>query len=223
MQSPKAAAQLLVEGTDPYHVFRTFCKSWRLSDIEIRDFGGINELQSYLQGFVRTPTFRNVARIGIVRDAEKRADSAFQSVRGALRKAGLGVPNRPGEPSSAYPSISVMILPDGKTPGNLESLLWGSISTDPEAPCIRDFLECLGTIDGVTITRVDKARVNAYLSGKPHPSVSVGVAARKGYWNSEHGAFSEVRGFLTSLNDGIGASDTSDATRHDAGISGQPP
>ena len=221
MKSPASPAQLLVEGTDPYHVFRTFCKSWRLSGIEVRNFGGITELKGYLDGFVRTPGFSNVARVGIIRDAEKRADSAFLSVSGALKNAGLGVPERPGEPSNSFPSISVLILPDGASPGNLESLLWESVRSDPEAPCIRDFLECLGTIDGVTITRADKARVNAYLSGKPHPSVSVGVAARKGYWNSGHNAFSEVRSFLTNLNSGISTSDTDDTTRDDSGYPGE--
>ena len=216
MKSPAAPAQLLVEGTDPYHVFRTFCKSWGLSGIEVRDFGGITELKGYLDGFVRTPGFPNVARIGVIRDAEKRADSAFHSVSGALKLAGLGVPNRLGEPSTSYPSISVMILPDGANPGNLESLLWGSVRSDPEAPCIQDFLECLASVDGVTITRMVKARVNAYLCAKPHPSVSVAVAARKGYWNSKHDAFSKLRRFLTNLNGGISTSDTGDDVRDDS-------
>lgn len=211
MESPASHAQLLVEGSDPYHVFRTFCKSWGLSGIEVRSFGGITELGRYLDGFVRTRGFPNVARIGIIRDAEECADSAFQSVSGALNRAGLGVPKRPGEQSASHPSISVMILPNGASPGNIESLLWESVRSDPAVRCIKDFLECLVTVAGATITRMDKARVNAYLSAKPHPGVSVGVAARKGYWDPNHDVFSKLRGFLTNLQDEISTSDTDDA------------
>ena len=52
---------------------------------------------------------------------------------------------------------------------------------------------------GDSIDRPDKARARAYLAMKPDQHVSVGVAARKGYWNFDHDAFDGVRGFLTSL------------------------
>ena len=95
MRSPASAAQLLVEGTDPYHVFREFCGSWSLSEIEVRDFGGITQLRTYL---------------------------------------------------------------------------------------------------------------DAYLAGKPQPNVSVGVAARKGYWDPQHPVFSGLRRFLITLNGAAGIS-----------------
>ena len=200
MNSPASPAQLLVEGTDPYHTLREFCKSWSLSNIEVHNFGGISQLRPYLDGLVRTPGFPSVARLGIIRDAEESAESAFQSVHDSLQNVGLDAPHDADESSSGYPAVSVLILPDGNNPGNLESLLWRSINTDAEASCIRDYLGCLERIEGVTIRRPDKARVHAYLAGKAHPNVSVGVAARKGYWNPQHIAFSELRRFLTTLN-----------------------
>ena len=206
MRSPGSAAQLLVEGTDPCHVFREFCRSWSLSEIEVRDFGGITQLRTYLDGLVRTPEFSNVTRLGIIRDAEESAESAFQSVHDSLQNAGLDAPDNTNEPSSGSPSVSVLILPDGNNPGNLESLIWRSINTGPEAPCIRDFLGCLKKIEGVNITRPDKARVHAYLAGKPQPNVSVGVAARKGYWDPQHPVFSGLRCFLITLNGAAGIS-----------------
>ena len=51
----------------------------------------------------------------------------------------------------------------------------------------------------VTYERSEKARTCAYLATTRHPHVSVGVAAKKGVWDFEHDAFSNVREFLSRL------------------------
>ena len=201
MQSPESPVQLLVEGANPIDVFRRFCTSWDLPSIEIRNFGGISDLRDYLETFVRASGFSAVAKVGIIRDAEGSAESAFRSVQSSLRHAGLQVPATPGESTFGSPSISVLIIPDVDSEGNLESLLWRSIEEKTEATCINEFLACLD-LGNIAVTRRDKARIQAYLASKPHPHGSVGVAANRGQWDPEHGAFSEVRRFLTSLNDG---------------------
>lgn len=38
--------------------------------------------------------------------------------------------------------------------------------------------------------------MHAYLATRDDPHVSVGVAARKGYWDLNHSALREVRSFL---------------------------
>ena len=45
----------------------------------------------------------------------------------------------------------------------------------------------------------DKARAHAYLTTKPNPHFSVGVAAKNGYWNLNHSVFSTVRDFLQMI------------------------
>ena len=64
--------------------------------------------------------------------------------------------------------------------------------------CIDDFLRCVEESNEPS-RRPDKARAHAYLTTKPQPHVSVGVAAQKGYWNLDHAALEDVRGFLASL------------------------
>ena len=82
-------------------------------------------------------------------------------------------------------------------------------------------LGCLEEIEGVTITRLDKARIHAYLAAKPSPNASVGVAARKGYWNPQHPVFSRLRRFLTTLNGSESRSSAPDAKpRYDTDTSG---
>ena len=45
----------------------------------------------------------------------------------------------------------------------------------------------------------DKARAHAFIATKPDPHVSVGVAARKKYWNLDHPALTPVCDFLRSV------------------------
>ena len=195
-----SSTQLLVEGVNPKRVFSVFCRSWNLPDIEIHDFGSNQNLRRYLETFTRTRGFAKVTSLGIIRDGEESAESAFQSVRGALRSARLQAPTTPGVSSSGIPSISVLILPDGNSQGNLESLLWRSVEDTSEARCADDFLSCL-ELHAITVSRKDKARVQAYLASKRKPHGSVGVAAERGHWDPEHQSFSELRRFLTNLQD----------------------
>ena len=220
MESPESAVQLLVEGTNLVNVFAEFCKSWNLLSIEIRNFGGIQDLRDYLETFVRVSGFSAVTRVGIVRDAEESAGSAFQSIQSSLQNAGLQAPATPRASTSGSPSISVLILPDANSDGNLESLLWRSVAGTSEARCADEFFNCLN-LGKIAAARRDKARLQAYLAAKPRPHGSIGVAARRGHWDPEHHAFSELRRFLTDLHGRAGASNTYSVTRNESDVSGE--
>ena len=198
---------LLVEGKDARNFFDTLREHLELADVRVRDFGGVGQLRPYLAGLVSTPGFRNVRRLGIVRDAETpddpagTAERAFQSMRSALDNAGLPVPARPAQftdPDAGGPAVAVLILPGGDREGMLETLLCETFAGTTVDRCIADFFRCVKRSDE-SIHRPDKARAHAYLATKPDPHVSVGVAARKGYWDLDHAALDGVRGFLTSL------------------------
>ncbi|MDE0003198.1 MAG: hypothetical protein OXQ29_10930 [Rhodospirillaceae bacterium] len=201
--------QLLVEGKDPRNFFEKFIKHLGLTGVQLQDFGGIGELTRFLQGFVVAPRFGSVKSIGIVRDAERQTNdapvqpghtpalSAFHSVQSSLRNARLPIPRRPAE-EIGRPAVSVFILPGNRGDGMLETLLCETFADSAVDHCIDGFFSCTEAA-GSPISRGDKARARAYLVTKPHPHVSVGVAAQKGYWDFEHGAFDGVRGFLEVL------------------------
>ena len=188
-------AQVLVEGLEPKNLLRVFCKSWGLSGIEIHDFGGVRELRDYLTTFKVVSGFRNVSQLGIIRDAEQSAQSAFASIQDSLRDAGLGIPEEPRAPSSGRPSVSVFILPDGVSQGCLESLLWRSIEEHPKARCIGEYIECM-ELGHLNVAQGDKARILAWLAAQRRPTDSIGVAARMNYWDPMHEAFADIRLFL---------------------------
>jgi hypothetical protein len=214
--------QLLVEGKDPLNFFGAFAKHLALEDIEIKSFGGVNDLGEFLQAFVRAPGFAQVRSIGIIRDAERSSDTtrteaseaypqppdsrtrraaaaAFQSVCTALRNAGLPVPMSPVRKSVSVPIVSVLILPGEGNDGMLETLLCETFANTSVDRCISEFFECVGT--SAESTRYDKARAHAYLATKPEPHVSVGVAAQKGYRDFDHDAFADTSWFLMSLSE----------------------
>ena len=187
--------QLLVEGNDPRNFFEKFIAYLDLAGIQLQNFGGVNDLRGFLEGFVLAPGFARVRSIGIVRDAERRvgegalpeaqpspAVSAFQSVQS----------------SGTAPAVNVFILPGDGGDGMLETLLCRTIAGTAVDRCIDSFFRCAGE-SGNPIHRPDKARARTYLATTPDPHLSVGVAAKRNRWNLDHDAFDGVRRFLMSL------------------------
>ena len=197
--------QLLVEGNDDRNFFSALIDHMSLADIEVADievqsFGGVNQLRPTLRTFAETDSFaNNVASLGIIRDAETSAQSAFRSVQDSLRSANLAIPDNPGQKTPGPPSVSVFILPDNRNAGMLETLLCQTFQGEPIDDCIEDFLRCARLAVGEDMRNPDKSKANAFLSTMPRPEVSVGVAARRSYWNLDHPAFSEIRAFLRTL------------------------
>ena len=191
--------QLLVEGKDDRNFFEAFVTHLSVQRTQVHDFGGVSKLREFLAAFVDARNFGTVRSIGIVHDADESAQSAFESVQSALENAGLPAPRRAGQRFSGEPAVSVAILPDNERPGMLETLLCRTFAGAAEDKCIDDYLACVGALSDVNIRRRDKARAHAWLAVKPEPNVSVGVAAKKGYWNFDHDAFAYLRAFLTQL------------------------
>ncbi len=191
--------QLLVEGNDHKNFFEAFLKHLSLTNVQIQDFGGVDELRGFLLAIVKTPEFDKVQSVGIVRDAEESENAAFQSVQSSLRNAKLSAPNRHGERTDHNPAVTVLILPGDGRAGMLETLLCQSVADSPERPCIDTFLQCVRELHDEDIKRPAKACAHAYLATRPDPHVSVGVAAKKGYWDLGHSVLDGIRQFLRGL------------------------
>ena len=194
-------AQLLVEGNDQQNFFTALAKFLQIDDaVQIRNFGGVQELRGYLLPFKDQRSFgETVKRVGIIRDAEADFDAAFSSVCSSLKNAKLPVPKSHGIFTNSSPSVGAMILPDGNQSGMLETLLCRSISDFEINACIDKFFQCARDEAGITIKRIEKAHARVFLATKPDPHLSVGVAALRSYWNLDHEEFTGVRNFLLEL------------------------
>ena len=195
----KSAIQLLVEGNDQRNFFEAFTSHLSIANVQIQNFGGVNQLRDFLEGLVSATGFQTVQSLGIVRDAETSAGGAFQSVQSSLRNVALTVPDSPAESTGASPAVTVLILPGDNRQGMLETLLCESFADNPVEECIDDFFKCVESLPDVSINNPDKARARVYLTTKPKPHFSVGVAAKNDYWNLDHSVFSTVRDFLQTI------------------------
>ena len=201
---PTSAIQLLGEGNDQRNFFGELVEHLKIEDIQIQDFGGVNELKGFLGVMAKLSGFHDTVRmLGIVRDAETSAPSAFQSVRSSLHDAGLPVPDRPGEPTGGEPAVNVSILPGDGDPGMPETLLCRKFADIAVDRCIDDFFRCFEKSEAkACIRNRDKARAHAFLATLKMPQVSVGVAAQKRYWGEfDQDAFRGIRRFLSSLQE----------------------
>lgn len=195
----KSEIQLLAEGNDQRNFFEAFIKHLSFKNIQIQNFGGVNELRNFLPAFVNMPNFQSVQSLGIVRDAETSAGSALQSIQSSLRNAELPVPDSPAKRTGISPAVTVLILPGDNRTGMLETLLCESFMDTPVNHCIDDFFVCVENLPDVSIKNPHKARAHAYLTTKPDPHFSVGVAAKNDYWDLDHDVFGNVRDFLQRI------------------------
>ena len=191
--------QILVEGNDQRNFFEAFISHLALANIQVQNFGGVDQLRDFLEGLVDVTGFQAVKSVGIVRDAETSAQAAFQSVQSSLSNAGLPVPNQPERRAGSSPAVTVLILPGNNRPGMLETLLNETFANTPVDDCINAFFGCVEDASGVLLQRPHKARAQAYLATKPEPHLSVGVAAKRDYWDLNHPVFDQLRQFLTTL------------------------
>lgn len=169
--------------------------------VDIRDYGGKDELRAYVRTIALAEGFGDVKSVGLVRDAEDDPRGALQSMKGALKNAGLAVPRTVGQIASGCPATAVFVLPDAKSPGMLESLCWRAIVERMRAgvACIEEFLACVEKETGARLPNADKSRVYAYLSTRKKPDELLGQAARARDfpWDSEE--FNALKTFIRNL------------------------
>ena len=195
----KEPRQLLVEGNDQRNFFETLSKHLRIQEIQIQNYGGVNELRRFLAAFVKFEDFDLVESIGIVRDAEASSQAAFTSVLHSLRFVGLTEPKIPCQYYGDSPKVGVLILGDEEGTGMLESILLRTVQDRPQHKCVVAFMSCLEEIGVDVSRRREKRLAHAYISGTGEPHISVGVAAMKRVWNLDHIALRDTRKFLVDL------------------------
>ena len=177
------------------------------SDIEIRDFGGNEELPDFLSDFINAvqnaPGARsNLEAIGIVRDAESNSVDAFQYVRKAISKLKLTPPDCPMQIVGENPRIGVLILPPNKDNGMLEDICLDAVQADPATPCVEEYIECLKeNLPEWQDGNRRKATVQAFLASRPEPGMKLGEGAKLGYWNWSHEAYRPIEQFIRELSD----------------------
>jgi hypothetical protein len=196
VEKPK---QLLVEGRDEEGFFGALLKHLDIDDIEVQNYGGKNNFRRFLNVFVISPEFDRVQSIGIVRDADDSAASAFQSVQGSLQFVNLPTPGEMLAPAGDPPRVSVFILPDNTKCGALEDLCLSALEDDPAISCVSEFMQCVRQSAEEVPGNEAKARVHAFLASREDPELRLGEAAQRGFLPWRNTAFAQLIGFLRCM------------------------
>jgi hypothetical protein len=201
-RTPQALSKpklLIGEGKEEVDFFTAFLTHLNITDVQVEQYGGKQELPSYLKTLVVRPDYPNVVSLGITRDADNSAQSAFQSVCSSLNRASLPVPSKPGEIVGDSPQVSIMILPDGQNSGMLEDLFLTAIETDPVLPCVDEYFDCVYRTSGRKPNNMAKARVHTWLASQLEPDKRLGEAAKAGYLPWDSPGFDSLKQFLEAL------------------------
>ncbi|MCE7935905.1 MAG: hypothetical protein DYG96_15120 [Chlorobi bacterium CHB2] len=190
---------LLVEGRDTLECVQRLVRNLDLQDIDLRNFGGVNDLPALLNVLPKSSGFGNVVSIGIIRDAESgTARSAFDSVCGSLKAAGFQPPMEMNTKTTELPAISIFILPNCSDSGMLEDLCLAAVEQHPTMPCVDDFLLCLEG-QGNSVRNRAKSRIYSFIASQSHPQSQLHTAIDKGYIDLDHPVFNLMKAFLQSL------------------------
>lgn len=192
---------LVVEGKEDERFFAELLRCLQIEDIQILPVGGKSFIYTNLSALKTRRGFPQLLSLGIVRDADDNPSSAFQSVCGALEKAGLPVPEAPLITTETKPRVTVLVLPGKDCPGVLEDICLEAVKEDSAIPCVEEYFRCLGK-KGITLpspVAISKAKVHTFLSSKKDPEKRLGEAAEAGYWPWENSAFNIIKQFLQVL------------------------
>lgn len=188
---------LLVEGKTGEWFFRSLLEHLGHDGTQIVDFGGVSQLAGMIARVGTDPRFRLTGRrLAIVRDAEKDAPGAFQSVAHALVKSGLTAPAAPGSWTEDALSIGVFILPDNLGPGMIETLCL-SAENAARRECVGQFAACMAA-QGAPAAG-DKETMQALLAIAGVGNPQVGAAARQSYFDWASPSFAALRAFVSEL------------------------
>ena len=194
---------LLVEGPNDKDIFEVLLEDLGVEGVGILNYEGRTNLASRLRAYVATPGFDRVESIGIVRDAdsdhEHSANSALQSVQGALGNAGLPVPTDFLIPATGPPRVSVFVMPNNSENGEMEDLCLTALQDDPAMSCVEDFIQCVNDSVGKPPKKLSKAKLHAFLASREEPEPRLKEAAKKGYFPWKNSAFQSLRDFLKAL------------------------
>lgn len=155
---------ILVEGKDDELFFSSMIRSLDLTpEIDVRPTDGKDRLAAALKALKNDPGHLTLTSVGIIRDADNSADSAFSSVCTALRNAAWPVPKRALEPAGDKPRVTVMIVPVGVPAGVLEDVFLKSVADDPAMQCVNQYFQCLTQCLKELPSSLSKARVRTFL------------------------------------------------------------
>jgi hypothetical protein len=209
----KKQALLLVEGKDEINFFSALLDECQIPEVQIIEVGGKDKFKLEFPALLNLEGFSNVKSYAIIRDADNDANATLSSIQSLLSRHHQPVPNDCGEfADNNGIRVGIYIVPGNKTEGMLENLCLDTVKNNPVLQCVDQYLSCLEENLNSGVVGFDKeqgkhyfpknrakARMHAFLAGQNKLVPSLGLAAKKGYFNLRSEVLSELRRFLETL------------------------
>lgn len=194
---------ILVEGKDEVNFFEKLTAELDIR-AQIFDVGGVNKFptENGFEAIKNLDGYESVKILAIVRDADNDLQAAFESVRNVLIKYKVPTPENIGEfVDNGKMKVGIYIMPDCENAGMLEDLCLKSVENKPVIKCVDGFVECVNSSvqESEKPTNIPKAKVQAYLSGMKDIVPSLGLGARKNYWDFNHECMNKIKTFLEKM------------------------
>ena len=205
---------IICEGADAYYfiiwLLDFFIKSDSSFDVFCAyNFGGISELKQYLDILAKTDGFNKIVRsLCVIRDAEKDAAAACQSIQGVFRDLGFAVPQKPcsrtAEGSKKYPNIPTgfILFPScDATPrnGTLEDLCLEILAKEGAASVLSDAETALEPYKA-QLSRPHKNLLHTYFSlTDEFVSLKIGEAAQSRAFCLDGPKINSLKSFLLRM------------------------
>ena len=201
----KGCNLLLTEGVDAMYFFIWALQAYKLENILVEDYGGINDLIAYLKLLKNLPGFEEITKILIIRDAETDSEAAEKSICSSLRNSEFTVPHKAGNYEGDKLEIAYYLFPGTQVDnmfdnGTLEDLCMKLVD-DVNGIVLADNYVQKANMEFSTLTHMHKSKLHAYLAIKnKFVGMKIGEAARAGAWDWENMYMKKYKELLTYLN-----------------------
>lgn len=221
---PKATCLVFCEGKDEEYFFRAFQQEYKREDpqvegIQFMDSGGNEEIAGTMRAIIGADGFEHIRGVGIIRDAERNAEAACQSVRRILQEFFKTVPKEAFavEPTRLNDSVygkaqfqvGFALLPgaleagDGLEDGTLEDLCCRIIRMDRSKESAgQELLRAIESEQGKAFLRRHKNQLHLDFSiTDEYVGMKIGEAARAKAFRFEHPLMQQYGEFLRQLTE----------------------
>jgi hypothetical protein len=190
-----------VEGKDEIDFFEELFKHMGMENkVDLREVKGKYNFKKEIPLLKKATGFSGLEAIAIIRDADDSCRSAFESIKGVLKKNNLLPPRKPGEFSQGNPKVGVFIMPDNKNSGKLENLCLETVKGEEGMKCVDSFIGCANRLENPPKEKdISKAKVQAFLAIMPEVPHRLGIGAKKGYWDFDSAPLEPLKNFLSEL------------------------
>ncbi len=196
---------LAVEGRDDENFFDVLLEDMNIRDCETRAVGGKNQFSIKFPLLLKASGFPLVTHIGIVRDKdEMRKTEAFESIVNIVRSVGFEPPAAHSQFSNGTPKVGIFIMPGDLIKGEkLEDLCLKTVENHEAMPCVNEFAACISALKNspkdISKAKVQVFKAQVFLAAQSEIVNSMGLGAKKRYWDFNSSALGELKGFLNNL------------------------